>query len=124
MNWLTPKLSKQRIAFTVLAALLIGAIVSERMQGQRNPAGNVAQVGPGSPLPVYVVNEPEPRLPSGFVPGSSWKFTTWTLPSTLTFTATVQSTEGGWAQLSLTTEGQTRSGWYYIPYMPGTWEQQ
>lgn len=82
----------------------------------------MAQVGPGSPLPVYVVNDVPPVLPAGFTAGTSWKFTTWTIPSTLTFTATVEKTQGGWAFLTLATDGSSR--WYYIPYMPGAWEPQ
>jgi hypothetical protein len=92
-----------------------------KVRAQRNPSQPVAQVGPASPLPVFVVND-VPALPEGFIPGSSWKFTTWTIPSTLTFTATVQKTEGGWAFLKLTTDATPR--WYYIPQMPGAWEQQ
>lgn len=78
----------------------------------------------GTPLPVYVVNEPPPVLPDGFVPGSAWKFTTWTVPSTLTFTATVQKTQGGWAYLTINTDTPASSKWYYVPYMPGAWEPQ
>ena len=64
-----------------------------------------------------------PALPEGFVPGTSWKFTTWTLPSSLTFTATVQKTDGGWAYLTVNAD-PTSSRWYYIPQMPGAWEPQ
>ena len=77
----------------------------------------------GSPLPVYVVNDPPPALPEGFVAGTSWKFSTWTLPSSLTFTATVQKTEGGWAYLTVNAD-PTATRWYYIPQMPGAWEPQ
>ncbi len=120
-----PKLSIQRILLIVLAALVIGLLLKPaKIQAQRNPPAAVAQVGPGSPLPVYVVNDQPPVLPDGFVTGSSWKFTTWTTPSTLTFTATVQRTEGGWALLALNNGVPAKPGWYYIPYMPGVWEPQ
>jgi hypothetical protein len=119
-----PKLSPQRILLIVLAALVVGLLLKPaKIQAQRNPAIPVAQVGAGSPLPVYVVNDQPPVLPDGFVAGSSWKFTTWTIPSTLSFTATVQKTEGGWALLALN-GAEARPNWYYIPHMPGAWEQQ
>ena len=125
MPSLNPKLSTPKLAIILLAALLIGVLLRPgKIQAQKNPNQPLAQVGAGSPLPVYVVNDQPPTLPDGFVAGSSWKFTTWTTPSTLTFTASVQKTEGGWALLTLTTDAQTRSSWYYIPYMPGAWEQQ
>ncbi len=108
------------------AALLIGVLLRPaKINAQRNSVpASLAQVGAASPLPVYVVNDPPSLLPDGFVPGSSWKFTTWTVPSTLTFTATVQKTEGGWAALTLSTDPPTASRWYYIPQMPGVWEAQ
>ena len=121
----TPKLSTQRILLIALAALLIGLFLKPaRIQAQRNPPMPVAQVGAGSPLPVYVVNDQRPLLPEGFVAGSSWKFTTWTTPSTLTFTATVQTTDGGWALLALNNGADAKPNWYYVPYMPGAWEPQ
>ena len=102
----------QHVVLILLAVLVIS------VNGQRPPIPAVAQVGAGNPLPVYVVNDLQPALPVGFIPGSSWKFTTWTQPSTLTFTATVQKTEGGWAFLALNGDAAT-SRWYYIPQMPG-----
>ena len=109
-----------------VAALFIGVLIRPgKIHAQRNsPPASLAQVGVSAPLPVYVVNDPPSLLPEGFVPGSSWKFTTWTVPSTLTFTATVQKTEGGWAELTLSTDPPTTSKWYFIPQMPGVWETQ
>ncbi len=117
------KLPTRRASLISLCLLLIGVLVgSGTMRAQRTATPAVAQVGPGSPLPVFVVNDPPPALPEGFIPGSSWRFTTWTIPSTLTFTATVQKTEGGWALLKLTTDPIAH--WYSVPQMPGAWDQQ
>jgi hypothetical protein len=64
-------------------------------------------------------------LPDGFVPGSRWKFTTWTMPSVLTWTATVNKTSGSWVNLTINVEDGTRTTrWYYLPAMPGSWEKQ
>lgn len=113
--------------------MLVGASVAVLLTLLLNPAKTHAQqkgpaataeVGVGSPLPVYVVNEPVARLPTGFAPGTSWKFTTWTIPSTLSFTATVQRVDGGWAYLTINTESPAATRWYYIPMMPGAWEPQ
>jgi hypothetical protein len=128
MRSIISKLSARQLPLMLLAvaALFVGVLLRPgKIQAQRNsPPASLAQVAVGSPLPVYVVNDPPPLLPEGFVPGSTWKFTTWTLPSTLTFTATVQKTEGGWAELTLTTDPPTTSKWYFIPQMPGVWEVQ
>jgi hypothetical protein len=124
MRLITPKFSVQQVALILLALLISVLLRPEKIHAQRNSAPAVAQVGPGSPLPVFVVNDLPPALPDGFKPGTSWKFTSWTVPSTVTFTATVQKTEGGWAFLTLSTDAQTTSRWYYIPQMPGAWEQQ
>lgn len=105
----------------LLTALLLNP-VKTRAQQKGPPAA--AEVGIGTPLPVYVVNEPVPQVPAGFVPGSSWKFTTWTIPSTLTFTATVERVEGGWAYLMVSSDTPASTRWYYIPQMPGAWEPQ
>jgi hypothetical protein len=114
------------VILLAVAVLFIGFLLRPgKIQAQRNTVpASVAQVGAAAPLPVYVVNDLPPVLPDGFVPGSSWKFTTWTLPSTLTFTATVQKVEGGWAALTLSTDPPTTSRWYFIPQMPGAWEPQ
>ena len=109
----------------LLAVLFLSILLRPgKIHAQRNPTPAVAQVGPGSPLPVFVVNDLPPTLPDGFIPGSSWKFTTWTVPSTLSFTATVKQTEGGWALLTLSTDPPATSRWYFIPQMPGAWEMQ
>ena len=112
---------KQAVLIVCAALLIIGLVRPQPIRAQR-PAPAVAQVGPGSPLPVYVVNEPPQLLPDGFVPGTTWKFTTWTIPSTLTFSATVEKVSGGWAYLTVQTQA-TKPRWYFIPEMPGTWEQ-
>ena len=128
MHSIISRLSARQLPLVLLAAaaLLIGVLLRPaKINAQHNSVpASLAQVGVGSPLPVYVVNDLPPLLPEGFVPGSTWKFTTWTLPSTLTFTATVQKTEGGWAQLTLSTDPPTTSKWYFIPQMPGVWEAQ
>lgn len=117
------KLSARRASLISLSLLLICVLFGTgKMRAQRATAPAVAQVGPGSPLPVFVVNDPPVALPEGFVPGSSWRFTTWTTPSTLTFTATVQKTEGGWALLKLASDAKPH--WYFVPQMPGAWDQQ
>jgi hypothetical protein len=107
---------------TVLIAVRLGG--PQPVTAQRAAAPPLAQVGPGTPLPVYVVNEEPPLLPEGFVPGTLWTFTTWTIPSTLSFTATVEKVSGGWARLKLQTEASGKSKWYFIPEMPGVWEPQ
>jgi hypothetical protein len=119
------KISTQQIVLIVLAVLLISLLLKpEKTHAQPPGPPALAQVGPGSPLPVYVVNTPPALLPEGFNPGTSWKFTTWTIPSTLTFTAMVQKTEGGWALLTINSDSPTSSRWYFIPQMPGAWEAQ
>lgn len=128
MRAISSKLSTKQISliFLAIAVVFTGVLLKPwKVRAQRNgvPA-SLAQVGAANPLPVYVVNDLPPLLPDGFVPGSSWKFTTWTVPSTLTFTASVQKIEGGWAQLTLSTDPPTTSKWYYVPYMPGVWEMQ
>lgn len=120
---MTPNLTARQGGLIVLALLLITVLLQPgKIHAQRTPPP-VAQVGPGSPLPVYVTND-VPPLPDGFTPGTQWKFTTWTLPSSLTFTATVQRTEGSWALLTLNTDAAHTPKWYYIPMMPGAWEPQ
>jgi hypothetical protein len=129
MRSITSKFSARQLPPSLFAVLLAVVLLSVllrpgKVQAQRNAPPAVAQVGPGSPLPVYVVNDPPSLLPDGFVTGSSWKFTTWTVPSTLSFTATVKQTEGGWALLTLSTDPPATARWYFIPQMPGAWEAQ
>jgi hypothetical protein len=116
------KPSLRQVSLICLSLLLISVLVGTgKIRAQRQSAPPVAQVGPGSPLPVYVIND-SPALPEGFVAGSSWRFTTWTTPSTLTFMATVQKTEGGWALLKVASDAKPH--WYFIPQMPGAWDRQ
>ncbi|HWE53840.1 MAG TPA: hypothetical protein VG273_28880 [Bryobacteraceae bacterium] len=124
MRLTPPSFSTPKIALTLLALLCAVALFRPGLiQAQRNPPPT-ASVGSGSPLPVYMVNEPAPLVPEGFLPGTTWKFTKWTTPNMLSFTATVQKTEGGWAYLAVKTDTATASRWYYLPLMPGAWEQQ
>lgn len=82
-----------------------------------------AQIGTNSPLPVYVTNPlAAMALPEGFTPGSKWRFTTWTMPSVITWTATVNKTSGGWVNLTIVADGVTSTRWYYLAAMPGSWE--
>jgi hypothetical protein len=128
MRAITSKFSiPQRTIILVAAAVVfIGVLLRPAtMRAQRNSVpASVAQVGASAPLPVYVTNDPPPAVPDGFVAGSTWKFTTWTIPSTLTFTATVKEVQGGWAELNVSTDPPTTAKWYYLPIMPGVWEQQ
>jgi len=128
MRAITSKLSipQRTIILVAAVAVLIGALVRpDTIRAQRNSVpASLAQVGVASPLPVYVTNDPPSAVPDGFVPGSTWKFTTWTIPSTLTFTATVKAVQGGWAELNVSTDPPTTAKWYYLPIMPGVWEQQ
>jgi len=73
-------------------------------------------------LPVYVVNEPS--IPDDFVPGSTWRFTTWTVPNSMSWVARVEKVSGSWAYLTVQETQQPSSGWYYIPMMPGRWQKQ
>jgi hypothetical protein len=124
MRLTTTKFSASKIGLTLFAVLCAVALFKPGLiQAQRNPPPT-ASVGSGSPLPVYMVNDPAPLVPEGFLPGSTWKFTTWTTPNMLTFTATVQKVEGGWAYLAVTSDNATASRWYYLPLMPGAWEMQ
>jgi hypothetical protein len=108
----------------LIFAIVIGCALvmwprSSRAQGNLAPV----QIGANSPLPVFVTNTPS--LPDGFAAGSRWRFTTWTMPSVLTWTATVERTSGAWAYLTVRPEdGSTHSRWYYIPAMQGSWEPQ
>ena len=57
---------------------------------------------------------------AGFVPGSSWKIYDMDgVPSTLTFTATVQDVQGGWASLRLSTDVPRVFPGNHIPQIPG-----
>jgi hypothetical protein len=70
------------VRFFVTMALVVGVICAtiwvQQVEAQSQP---VAQIGAGSPLPVYVTNPMQQiSLPEGFVQGSQWRFTTWTVP--------------------------------------------
>jgi hypothetical protein len=122
----TLSIPQRTIILVAAAAVFIGVLLRPAtIRAQRNSVpASLAQVGAASPLPVYVTNDPPSVVPDGFVPGSTWKFTTWTIPSTLTFTATVKEVQGGWAELNVSTDPPTTAKWYYLPIMPGVWEQQ
>jgi len=108
---------KMALALLMLALFGIISLV------QRSQAQSTAQIGTASPLPVFVTNTP--ALPEGFAAGSSWRFTTWTIPTVITWVATVNNTSGPWAHLTVRSEdGTTSSRWYYVPAMPGSWEKQ
>jgi hypothetical protein len=110
---------QSKMVLALLALGLLGVI----LQAQRGQAQATAQIGNTSPLPVFVTNTPP--LPEGFTAGSRWRFITWTVPSVITWVATVNSTSGPWAHLTVRTEdGNTSSRWYYVPAMPGSWEKQ
>jgi hypothetical protein len=117
---------KVLLTASVISALALVAMVVTpgKTHAQQKAPPASASVGIANPLPVYMVNEPPGVLPDGFEPGTSWKFSTWTVPSSLTFTATVQRTQGGWAFLTVKTDTPATSRWYYIPQMPGAWEPQ
>jgi len=109
-----------KLVFGGLAAIAILAVWG----AQRSAAapGQMAQIGPGAPLPVFVVNEQ--TLPDDFVPGSTWRFETWTVPNAMSWTARVERVSGGWAYLNVYDAGRSASGWYYVPQMPGRWQRQ
>ena len=114
------------LTVSVVSALALVALLvkPEKTHAQQKAPPAAANVGVANPLPVYMVNEPPGLLPEGFEPNTSWKFTTWTIPSSLTFTATVQKTQGGWAYLTIKNDQPAATRWYYIPMMPGAWEPQ
>jgi hypothetical protein len=122
------KLSPRHVLLTVSVvsalALVVLLVTPEKTHAQQKAPPAAATVGVANPLPVYMVNEPPGLLPDGFESGTSWKFTTWTIPSSLTFTATVQKTQGGWAYLTIKNDQPASTRWYYIPMMPGAWEPQ
>jgi hypothetical protein len=108
----------------VSLALAITAVCVVIFVG-RVRAQSHAQIGTNTPLPVYVTNPPgEMLLPEGFVSGSQWRFTTWTTPSVITWTARVNQTSGPWANLTITGEDRSTTRWYYVPAMPGSWERE
>ncbi len=119
------RLSSSSIRVGVTIALIMAAS-SVTAWIERAHAQATAQIGAGSPLPVFVTNPSESVvLPDGFVPGSRWRFTTWTAPNAFTWVATVNKISGAWASLTVTAEDSSRhTQWYYIPGLPGSWERQ
>jgi hypothetical protein len=117
-------LSNPRPKLLLLIAFALVAILAAygAQRGYSPAPQSAAQIGPGSPLPVYVVNEPS--MPDDFVPGSTWRFTTWTVPNSMTWTARVEKVSGSWAYLTVQASDQTTAGWYYLPQMPGCWQKQ
>ena len=124
MAFTTFTISTKRSVLLLLALAAAGFLVRTGTVHAQKSIPPTAQVGVGAPLPVYMVNEAPSLLPDGFTPGTSWKFTSWTTPSSLTFVVSVQKTEGGWAYLTLSTDPDAKPKWYYLPHMPGAWEQQ
>jgi hypothetical protein len=118
-------LSSSSIRIGVTIALVM-AVTCVTAWVQHVHAQSPAQIGASSPLPVFVTNPSEVTLlPDGFVPGSRWRFTTWTTPNAFTWVATVNKTSGAWANLTVTAEDSSRhTYWYYIPGLPGSWERQ
>jgi hypothetical protein len=106
----------------VIGGVLVGILAVSAAQRYSSAPQQVAQIGSGSPLPVYVVNEL--AMPDDFVPGSTWKFTTWTVPNSMTWVARVEKVSGSWAYLTVQDSELTSSGWYFIPQMPGRWQKQ
>ena len=116
-----PSRSRSHLLF-VLAALVCTA-AADTISTQTQPTA--AQIGPSTPLPVFVTNEGNSLLPEGFVVGSRWKFTSWTAPSTTSFVGMVQATTGPWANLTVrASDGTATTRWYNVPAMPGGWEKE
>jgi hypothetical protein len=114
-------LSSNRLRVTVVIIIAAGCVAAGV---QHVKAQSQAQIGTNSPLPVFVTNPfATVALPDGFVQGSQWRFTTWTVPSVITWTAAVNKTSGAWANLTITTDGGTSTRWYYVPAMPGSWDR-
>ena len=84
--------------------LMIGLSLERKRSGRSAPRLQSHRSDPPRRFPFTFSNDPPQLLPDGFVPGTQWKFTTWTIPSTLTFTATVDKVAGGWAYLTVQTE--------------------
>jgi hypothetical protein len=97
--------------------LVIGAVAILSAYGAQRasapPPQQVAPAGPGSGQPT----------PDGFVPGSKWEFTTWTLPARA-WLVQVERVSGGWAYLRVEGNGQPpEPAWYNVPQMPGRWRK-
>ena len=104
-------------------AVLVGAAAADTISSPT--PSTTAQIGPSTPLPVFVTNEGYCLLPEGFVVGSRWRFTSWTAPSTTSFVGVVQATTGPWANLTVRSQdGTVTTRWFNVPAMPGGWEKQ
>jgi hypothetical protein len=104
--------------------LLLAALVcaADTMNTQTQPTAQIAQ---STPLPVFVTNQGHYLLPEGFVPGSRWRFTSWSGPSTISWIGAVQATSGPWANLTIqANDGTTTTRWYNMMALPGGWEKQ
>ena len=110
-----------RVLLALALSTICATVWTDRVRAQSQ-----AQIGVSSPLPVFVTNPSDAALlPEGFVSGSRWRFTTWTLPSVFTWTARVNRVNGPWANLTIAADdGSTTTRWYYIAAMPGSWERQ
>lgn len=115
-----------RVPVLLLVAVAFLAFHFGRVQAQdQNQPPAPARISANAPLPVFVTNSTGVQLlPEGFVPGSRWRFTTYTAPSVLTWVATVNKTSGPWANLTITEQQGSRTQWFYIAAMPGSWEPQ
>ena len=122
MNLSNLRLARPRLLLIIGAGLVAILAVYGAQRANAPFPQQVAQIGPGSPLPVYVVNEPS--IPDDFVPGSTWRFSTWTVPNSMSWLARVEKVSGSWAYLTVQESEQTSSGWYFIPQMPGRWQKQ
>ena len=104
-----------------LALVVVFAVYGSQRNSGLSPQ-QVGQIGPGYPLPVFVVNEQ--AMPDDFVAGSVWRFQTWTVPNSMSWVARVEKVSGSWALLNVQENGESATGWYYIPQMPGRWQRQ
>jgi hypothetical protein len=114
--------TSRRFVYCILLALAALLCSAQTFSSQTQTS---AQIGQSSPLPVFITNEGYCLLPEGFVPGSRWRFTSWSAPSSLSWIGTVQPTTGPWVNLTIQThDGTTTTRWYNVPAMPGGWEKQ
>src|SRR3954470_7394966 len=108
------RLSVLRVGVALTLTTIAVAVWVHHVEAQ-----SPAQIGTNAPLPVFITNPREVlTLPEGFVQGTRWRFMTWTMPSVLTWTATVNKTSGPWANLTITDDRATTTRWYYVPAMP------
>jgi hypothetical protein len=109
---------------SIVIAALVCAAAADTINAPGKSAAT-AQIGPATPLPVFVTNEGNSLLPEGFEVGSRWRFTSWSSPTTTSFVGAVQATAGPWANLTVrANDGTTTTRWYNVAAMPGGWEKQ